>query len=143
MRKWFKNLAKNQKGFSMIETVLTSMILAVGLVGGLLVFQNASANTLYSDFTTIATQSANEKLEEVMADKEFSGYAIVTEANYPSENLSTPYEMTRTVSVLEVSASDLVTPDSGSGLKKVDVSVCWGDCSSSHTATVSTLIADY
>ena len=143
MKNWVKKLIRNQKGFSLVEAVLSTVVLGVGLLAGLMVFENASANTLYSDFTTVATQTANEKLEEIMADKESSGYASITESNYPDEDLTTPYALTRDISIYEVSSSNLNTPSAGSGLKRVEVSVCWDDCSSSHSVTVSTLLADY
>lgn len=143
MGNWVKTIIKNQKGFSLVEAVLSSVVLGVGLLAGLLVFENASANTLYSDFTTIATQTANQKIEEIMADKESLGYAGITEGDYPDEELTSPYVLNRDITIYEVSSADYETPEVGSGLKRVEVSVCWNDCSSSHSVTVSTLLADY
>lgn len=143
MGNWINKTIKDQKGFSMVEAVLSSVLLGVGLLAGLLIFETAAANTLYSDFTTIAIQTANHKLEEIMADKESSGYAAITEGNYPDEDLVAPYLLKRDITIYEVSSADLYTPEVGSGLKRVEVFVCWDDCSNSHSVTVATLLADY
>lgn len=143
MGNWVNKTIKNQKGFSLVEAVLSSVVLGVGLLAGLLVFETAAANTLYSDFTTIATQTANQKLEEIMADKESAGYDAITEGNYADEDLTTPYVLQRDITIYEVSSADLNTAEPGSGLKKVEVFVCWDDCSDSHSVAVTTLLADY
>lgn len=143
MGNWVNKTIKNQKGFSLVEAVLSSVVLGVGLLAGLMVFENAAANTLYSDFTTIAVQTANQKLEEIMADKENSGYAAITEGNYVDEDLVAPYLLKRVITIYEVSSADLNTPEVDSGLKRVEVFVCWDDCSCSHSVTVTTLLADY
>ena len=134
---------KNQKGFSLMESILTTVVLAFGFMGGMTVLENATANTLQTDFMTISTEYANEKLESIMADKEFIGFNEITEDNYPAEVLDDAYSLNRSVTVTEVSSSDLETPQSGSGLKKVEVTVSWGSGSTNESSTVSTLVANY
>lgn len=136
----FKRL-KNSKGFTVLENILTVVVLSIGLMGSMVVMQNAALNTVNGDMNTIATQSANEKLEMIMADKTFQGYDFVTSDNYDSEVLQT-YGMSRSVSVTEVSVDDLTTPEENSGLKKVEVSVSWGE-ESYQVVNVSTLVSDY
>jgi Tfp pilus assembly protein PilV len=132
---------KNQKGFSMLEGVFTTMLLAVGLVGGMAVMQNATATTLNGDMNSTAVQLANEKIEEIMGDNEFQGYDNITDENYDAETLSAPYQgFSRSVNVTEVDSDDLTTEEVGSGLKKVDVTVSWG---SDDSVMVTTIVADY
>jgi len=132
---------KSNKGFTIIENILTVTVVALGLMGGMIVMQNATAKTVNNDMTTIATQVANEKIEAIMADKEFSGYTTIIEDNYPTEGLSDPYNFTRTTDINEVNAEDLTTSEESSGMKKVVVTVSWGD-EDYHKVSVSTLVAD-
>lgn len=136
---------KNQKGFTVLETILTSMILGVGLLGGMVVMQNASANTVNNDLTTVATHLANEKIDAILADEEFKGYASLTDENCSSETLNEIYSMKRSVKIVEgVFDGDAGTfiAETGTGLKKVDVTVTWGN-KEYQKVTVSTLVADY
>lgn len=132
---------KNQKGFSLLEEIFSTMILAVGLVGGMVVMHNATATTMNGDMNSMAIQLANYKLDEIMGDKEFQGYALVTDENYQSEDLSAPYQgFSRSVDVTEVNSDDLSTAEQGSGLKKVDVTVSWGN---DESVTVTSMVVDY
>lgn len=137
-------LLKGKRGFALIENILASTILATGLLAGLVTMQNASINTLNGDMNTIATQLASEKLEMILADKQYQGYEYLDgESTYTNETLSGAYNgYTRSVSITEVDATDLVTPSPGSGIKKVDVHVDWGQ-KDYQNVTVSTLVADY
>lgn len=135
------NVLKNQKGFGFLETVLTVTLLSVALLGGMTVMQNAVAKSVTGDMNTVATEAASEKLELIMADLNFSGYDEIVTENYPSEDLQDLYSLTRQVIVTEV-GQDLQTAQAGSGLKRVDVYVSWGD-NASQRVKVSTVMADY
>ena len=105
--------------------------------------KNASINSVDSDYTTIATNLANEKIEEILAIKSMQeeGFEYIDEANFSSETLSGVFApFTRTVSVVEVSASDLSTEEEDSGLKKVTVTVTWDN---NKTVSLITLLANY
>lgn len=137
----FKKL-KNQKGFTLLESILAATIISVGIWGAMLVTQNAQVTGVYSDKVTIATQLANEKLEEIIADKSLksSGYSGITETNYSAETLSgnfSGYE--RSVTITEVSDADLSTPTTGSGLKKVTVTVSFDG----QDVSLVTVLANY
>jgi len=142
MFKKLKKRFKNQKGFTLIETCLSCVIIGVGLVGGMIVMQNATANTVNNDLSTIATQLANQKIEQIIADNKFIGYETLISDNYPNETVTDVYNMSRTVSITEVNSVDLSVPEAGSGLKSVSATVTWGD-KDYQTVTVTTLIADY
>jgi len=142
MFKKLKSRFGNQKGFTCIETILTTVILSVGLMGSMMVMHNATANTVNNDFSTVATQLANEKIEQILADKQFISFASITNDNYPNEVVTDVYNMSRTVSVTEVNSENLSVPEAGSGLKSVAVTVSWGD-QDYQFVTVTTLLADY
>lgn len=133
----------NQRGFTLIETILTIVLLSFGLIGGLTLFRNSTENSLTKDYRVIASQLASEKIESILLDKEFQGYDTITEANYPDENLADPYgEFSRSVTIQEVDPDDMTTPSAGSGYKRIDVDVTWG-AEGYQTITVSTLVTDY
>lgn len=132
---------KNQKGFTLVESIMTTVLLGVGLLGGMMVMQNSVLHTVKGDMSTIATQLASEKVESILADKAFNSYEYLDSDNYDTEQLDT-YNMTRWVSIVEVSGEDLETPSEGSGMKKVDVTVAWGD-TSAEQVVVTTLISSY
>lgn len=134
-------ILKNIKGFTIVENIFSVSVIAIGLVGGMTVMQNAAAKTVNNDMTSIATQVANEKIEIIMGDKEFQGYDYVDGANYPSEDLSEPYTLERSIEIYEVSTTDLSTPETESGLKKLIVTVSWGE-KDYQKVEVSTLLAD-
>lgn len=88
----------------------------------------------------MGTQLASDSMESILADKEFMGYGVVADQNYPSEDLD--HGFTRTVSVMEVDPADLTTPQMGSGLKKVEVTIDWGD-HDNEKVELMTLLGDY
>lgn len=136
-----KNKINNQRGSSLIDVVLTTLVLGVALFGGMLAMQTATAHSVDGDLNSIAVQLANEKIEEIMADAEYKGYDVVVDANYSPENLPDHYNMTRSVRVTEVSESDLSTSSIGSGLKKIEVTVTWG-VGGYQTVTLTTMVAE-
>lgn len=137
----------NQKGFSIIDSILATVVLAIGLTGGIFLMQNALVASNNADYSVIATQFASEKLETIIADKAMKAgkYAAIINSNYPEETLSyneSAGTFKRTVAVNEVSSADLTTLENGSGFKRVDVEVKWGP-SYSKKITVSTLLTNY
>lgn len=139
---FFKRLNANG-GFAFIEAVLGTLILGVGLCSSLMMISNVNAHISETDRTTIATQLASEKLEDILADRVFKGYDEVTTSEYPQENLQGEFQgFKRTITIIEVSSSDLETAQAGSGTKKVSVKVSWGDAADDQV-TVEMLVGDY
>jgi type II secretory pathway pseudopilin PulG len=134
----------NNKAFTLIETILTTLLLGIGLMGSLSLLQSSTATSFENNARVTGSQLAQEKLEAVIADKTFKGYSAINTASYPAElPLPTPYnKYNRTTTVTEVSGSDLQTAQAGSGFKKVDVAVSWGN-QGYETVTVSTLVSNY
>lgn len=138
-----RGLLKNEAGFTFLEIILTTTLLAVGFAGGFALLQNTTNNSLENDMRVIASQLASEKIETIIADKTFKTYDWILPANYPVENLNAPYSgFTRTIDILEVDPADLATAQPGSGYKKVDVVVSWGALPS-QAIRVTTLVTDY
>ena len=133
-----------QAGFTLIETILTTLLLGIGLMGSLNLLQSSANASLENDARVTASHLADEKIETIIGDKTFQGYDFITAANYPDESpLDDPYDSyTRSVTITEVDGSDLTTASAGSGIKKADVTVSWGE-SAYQSVTVSTIVTDY
>ncbi len=80
------------KGFTLIETVMTMVILSIAVMGILQVFfvGLAPRNAPTSLEITIGTQLVQEGLERIRADRRNAGrgFDYITSANYPAETLS-------------------------------------------------------
>jgi hypothetical protein len=124
-----------------VDVILTTAILGIALFGGMLAMQTATAHAVDNDLSSIATQLANEKIEEIMMDAQTQGYDYVSNDNYSSETIADHYNMTRTVAIVEVDEDDLSTASEGSGLKTVEVTVSWG-VGSYETVTLTTMVAE-
>lgn len=136
----------NQRGFSLIEAALSTVILAMGLMVGIMVTHQTTVANANTDFHIIATQLANEKMESIIADSylQASQYDYIIGTNYPDEDIdygSHTDVFERTVSITEV-ADDLTTAQSNSGYKKVDVNVTWG-VEAYEQVSISTLLTNY
>ncbi len=143
MKDFFKQLRARlgkQNGFTVVETILSTSIMALGFMGGMAVMQNSVAGTVKGDRSTMAIQIAQEKVEEILADNQFRGYDFASDStNYDSESLDGGY--VRSVSLTEVDPNDFSVASPGSGLSNVTVTVIWGNAYG-QTVSYSTLIAE-
>jgi Tfp pilus assembly protein PilV len=134
-----KGRIRNQKGLSMLEAVLGVLVISVGFLGMIPLMTSATANTLSSDHNVTSTFLGEELAETLIADKRFRGYNYIVNANYPAQqmtgNLS---QYRRSVNITEVNATDLTTPQAGSGYKRIDVTVTWNSTQSVLTTTLLT-----
>ena len=138
-----KQMRTNNKGFSLLEAVLTVMILAIGFFSTTVLISNISISAITTDQNIIGTQLANEKVESIIADKKFFGFSYVDNSHYPAETLSGDYlGYRRSVAIAEVQAGDLFTPAAGSGIKKVLVTVSWGD-TAAQQVKVTGMVSKY
>ena len=130
-------------GFTIIELLLTIVMISVGLVGIMFMFENATKGAMQSDLNYIASNLTREKLERVIVDKVTNGYASIVSGSYPNESFSGDFSpFTRNTTVTEVDLADLSTPQASSGYKRIVVTVSWGAGSGKQVA-VPTIIADY
>jgi len=72
---------RGQKGFTLIEVMISMVIMAVGLVSLLGVFGLAMASTQTSDQNAIAKQIANEALEGILTARETANVTWAQIAN--------------------------------------------------------------
>jgi len=133
-----------QRGFTLIELALTIVIIAVGLFGMMVLFDNVTRGAMEGDLNIISVYLGREKMERIVFDKVNGGYNYVSMVNYPaSENVSVGNNnFIRDLSIYEVSKQDLMTPISSSGFKRVDVTVRWGT-GPLQRVTLSTVLTNY
>ena len=139
-------MIKNDKGFTMVEATLSTLILSLTLFTAILFLNTSTVASANIDFRVMATQFASEQIEEILADNQIqpAKYNYITNTNYPLEqidyqNASNLFE--RKTNIVEV-ADDLLTPQVGNGLKKVDVTVKWGSAPL-QKVTLTTVVSDY
>ena len=115
---------------TLIELVIAIAVIAVLFPVMISALFNPVANAVWGDQMVQAMALVQEKIEEIYATKANSsaslGYSYITSSNYPAENPVsgfTPFN--RSISITEVSGTDLSTTSSGSGFKKVVVTVSW------------------
>ncbi len=134
---------RQSTGVTLIELVLTIVVISFGLIGVMILFENATRGVMQADLNVMATNLAHEKLEQIILDKWRDGYASVIDSNYPDENFQDEFSIfTRSTDIVEVSGSDLATPEADSGYKRVDVTVSWGG-GSLQRISLPTLLASY
>lgn len=134
---------RSRRGFTLIELLLTVVVISVGLVGIMALFQNAAKGAMQVDLNVVATNLAREKLEQVVSDKVRLGYATFGSVPYPDEAFSGEFSAyARSTAVREVASADLSTTEVGSGYRRVDVTVSWGQ-GASKRVTVSTVLSSY
>ena len=123
------------------------LIITIALLSGAMVINTSVIASVNTNFRSIATQLANEKIEQIISDSylQSNNYSYINQGNYPAETIaygSSNSAFTRTVSIQEV-ASDLQTSQVSSGYKSIDVTVAWGNQTTDQQLTVSTLVTDY
>lgn len=137
---------KNQKGSTLIDSMLSILLIGFSIFGGIYAIQNSLVSSLKSEDYIIAELLANEKLEMIIGDKALSNdhYNAIIAENYPIETIyhndNVNYKFTRKIIIQEVSESDLSTPESDSGYKKVTVKVSWAE--NSKHIKMATILSD-
>lgn len=137
----------NENGFSLMEASMSCVILGFVFVVGVATMNNATIASANLDSRTIAGQFANEKIEMILADNYLNPakYAYIDESNYPGESLAygnSNNAFSRTVEIEEVSPNNLTAPQQGSGMKRIDVKVSWGN-EAYKQVKITTLVTDY
>lgn len=135
---------KEKIGFTLVEVLLTVIIIAIGLFGLMVLYNNAAHSVMEGDVNLMATYLARERLEQMISDKAYRGYDYVVNENYDTSttvSVGNNY-FTRSFNIYEVYRSDLITPLDDSGFKRIDMMVSWGS-SGAENITIPTLITDY
>lgn len=140
----------HSKGFTLIETIITLVVLSVAALGVLAVFSASITTSADPLLTSQATQLAQERIDTIMGDRRNPalGYAQIIPAKYPAENPVTGFAgFSRTTLIYCVLATDLDTdqgvgfpPPCASGYAHVRVTV-------SHATlgniSIDTIVANY
>lgn len=120
--------AKGQAGFTLVEILVAMTIFAVAVLGLAVGATSVMRANQTSYFSTVATNLAQDKLEEIKARS--------------GDYITSGGPITDTVNNVTFSRSWTVTDDSpASGVKRIDVTVTWTDYMS-HTLTVSSAVKD-
>ncbi len=142
-------------GFSLIETVLTLVVLSIAAVGVLSVFTGTTTGSADPLLLSQAARLAQERMDTIVGDRKnlARGFAWVVSADYNTNALKYPPEaavagfsnFTRSVNIFCATNTDLNTstgaPPCASGYAHVDVTVTWNG--GADLLTTTTLFADY
>lgn len=128
-----------------MEAVLTLTILSGGLMGILVLYEQNVLSANAMEQTAVATYLAQERVEQILQDKKYNLYASIVSANYPATEDMTASGFpgyTRTVSIVQVDATDLTTPQNNppTGYKRLTVSV---QIAGGNTVTLTTLLTEW
>ncbi len=137
------------KGFSLIEAIVTLVVLSVAAVGVYAVFANATRGSADPLVLNQAVQLAQERMDEIVGDRRNPGrgFVWIVPGNYGAEAPVTGFaNFSRSVNIFCVNNGTLNTnngqpPPCASGYTHVDVTVTWNAGADSLTTT--TLFADY
>ena len=118
----------SEKGFTLIEVLIATLVLAIGLLSLATLAGTVIRGNSFSNKMTAATTLAQEKLEDIQRQ----GYASASSA---TENYSsiTGYEAYKRVTTV---AAD--TP--AAGMKTVTVTVSWD--ADAHSVVLKTILAE-
>lgn len=130
--------------FTLMECVIAVIIIGVATPAMFFAMRNASLDTITNLQVSRACWLAQEKLEDVIADRHSTtrGYAYVFAANYPAEPTLTGFPgFTRSVTIGETGAT---LTGSGTGYKKITVTVTYPDWSgATRSFAVQTIVTNY
>lgn len=133
----------SRRGFTIIELLLTIIVISTGLVGIMALFENATRGAMQADLNVIAANLAHEKLEQIVLAKWRDGYATQNSTIYPNESFTGDLSVySRNTTVMEVSSADFSTPQEGSGYKRVEVAVNWGS-GAAQQVSIPTVLSSY
>jgi type II secretory pathway pseudopilin PulG len=72
-------------GYTLIELLLVIIFLGIALVAIMDMMSSSMLSSVKSQILITATNLANEKMEQIIADKNNKGYNFIVASNYPDE----------------------------------------------------------
>jgi type IV pilus assembly protein PilV len=130
---WWKQMSHGQGGFTLIEVLVTALILTIGLLGTAGLTTGIIRGNFFSKNITSGTVIAQTQLEAVQN----KGYTNATTTNFPAT--------VATVSMGDVnfSRSTTITDNSpASNMKTVSVTVNWNEANNAaRSVTLQTILA--
>jgi type II secretory pathway pseudopilin PulG len=82
---YLKRLISKESGLGLLEIILVISILTVGMLTIMRSFRTGIKSSVGSETLSLATQLAEEKMEEIKSDKESSGFSFLHNSAYPGE----------------------------------------------------------
>ena len=121
----------DQGGFTLIETVITLVVLSIAAVGVLSVFTVGMRGSASPVLIDQAVQLAQEKMDTISGDRSGLGFSHIVPGNYGAENPITGFAgFSRSVSMYCVTAADLTANAGAPGA---------GGCTSGYTHVAVTV----
>jgi prepilin-type N-terminal cleavage/methylation domain-containing protein len=138
----------NKGGFTLIETIITLVVLSIAAVGVLSVFTTGIKGSASPSLVGQATQLAQEKMDMIIGDRMNTarGFNYIIPGNYAAENPITGFAgFNRSVAIICVNAGTLnadngAPPPCASGYTHVTVTV---SNTTIGTVTVDGLVTNY
>lgn len=112
---------KSEKGFTIIEAMVSVFILTLGITAVLCLFPLSLQARKFSEMKTVATQLAQAEMEEVIS-LSYDNILIGTATESP---LDPPFGAYSRQMIVDYVDSDLVISAVDTGLKKIEVLVSW------------------
>lgn len=132
-----------RRAVTLVELIAAIIVLSVAIPASVLMLRDQQARTYDPLMASRATWLAEEKMEQILADRASAelGFSYILEGNYPDESSGMLHDgFTRTVEVGSISGA-LVT-DTG-GYKLVTVQVSWYDAQNVlRSVRISTVLTD-
>lgn len=127
MKRQYKN-SVSQKGFGMVEVLISMAVVSFGLLGVAKLQSNMMTSSAESKTRTEALYAANQKIEELRSFTDLSIYnGIVSNSDTVTANSGSNANLARTWTI-----TDVVSPN----YKTITVNVTWTD-SKNSTKSVS------
>lgn len=144
------------RGFSLIESTLSMLIIGAGFVAIVTSFQDSSQTSLLADQTIVASNLAAETMEKIFAQRDCNNAGCGYTSTLTSINTSNAYDYNPVTgftgyvidsTALEVNADadagtdDFLDASSGSGYARVTVQVSWNN--GANSISLASLMANY
>jgi prepilin-type N-terminal cleavage/methylation domain-containing protein len=133
--------APGEGGFSLIEIIVTLVVLSIAAIGVLSVFTTGSRGSADPLILNQASALAQEKMDEAIALRRSGGFAAVTTVNPGVPAFPAPfntYTWSRVVDCVDVNLNAVACPQP---YERVTVTVSWN--AGAESVSLVTLIADY
>lgn len=129
---------RGRNGFTLIETILTLLIIGIGLFGIMALYNNLSYQLYSTDMKVVAAEIAQQKMEQLLAQKAMHGYVSIV--SQPAEAVvSGPTTFSRSTTVEYVNPTTMAVSAVDTGYKRITVTVTW---SGSAGVTVVSLVTN-
>jgi len=131
-----QELGARQQGFTLLEVLVTIIILSIGLLGIAGLTTGVIRGNHFSKNVTSATAAAQTQLEAVKS----GGYALAVADNFPADTVSMGgMSFSRTTTITAIPP---VSPATVSTMKTVSVTASWNESNNTaRSVTLETILA--